>query len=324
MAEAVPQISVVLRTHRRTELMQRAARSVLAQTFTDLELLIVDDCSGDETRDVVAALADQDDRVRYLETPEPLVLGGRTLNFGIEHARGRLLTFLDDDDWWEPEKLEVQYGLLTPGVGLVTCGVRRIDSSSGEEASRWVPEREGSVYWESLGQSGEIFGPPSAVLIPRAVLDEVGLFREDMPRGACQELFRRIARDHQLACAPSLLLNYLVHSNSITSMNSVVDFQKDVDSRRIKLQSIESDIAQLPETYGNELRQIAVSALCSGDRDSLLFALERIEEAGLVVRSAALLRLAAANPAVFGVLSPLGRQVLMARRRRHRLSAAGG
>lgn len=101
----MPVISVITPTYNRGYLIGRAIESVLAQTFTDFELIIVDDCSSDETPEIVSAVADP--RVSYVRLPE-----NRGANFARAHAvrmaKGEYCAFLDSDDYWAPHKLETQ------------------------------------------------------------------------------------------------------------------------------------------------------------------------------------------------------------------------
>jgi glycosyltransferase involved in cell wall biosynthesis len=117
-----PRVSVVLPTHDRAELLAAAAESVLAQTFGDLELLVIDDGSRDATPDVVAALRAADDRVRGVRLASA---GGAPAarNAGLAASAGALVAYCDDDDVWLPTKLAAQVAVFDrePGVVLVSC-----------------------------------------------------------------------------------------------------------------------------------------------------------------------------------------------------------
>ena len=118
----LPKVSVVIPTHDRAHLVGRAIRSVLAQTFQDFEIIVVDDCSVDNTKEVVQSLADS--RIRYLR--HEINRGGSAArNTGIGAARGEWIAFLDSDDEWLPKKLEKQlemgYTTDLSNVGAVIC-----------------------------------------------------------------------------------------------------------------------------------------------------------------------------------------------------------
>ena len=128
---ATPKVSVIIPTYNRAGLLPRAVNSVLSQTYDDYEIIIVDDCSTDNTRDVIAAFTD----------PRVLSIRHQTnrrqsasINTGISNARGEYIAFLDDDDEWLPAKLEKQVAILdssSSNVGLVYCWMDMIEDSTG-------------------------------------------------------------------------------------------------------------------------------------------------------------------------------------------------
>jgi glycosyltransferase involved in cell wall biosynthesis len=121
-----PLVSVIMPTYRRPALLRRSILSVLAQTYSNFELIVVDDCSPDETPEVVKAFTDP--RLRYIRRTQ----NGRAAlarNDGIAAARGSFIAFQDDDDIWLPHKLERQVAALLaapPEVGLVLCSYLRM------------------------------------------------------------------------------------------------------------------------------------------------------------------------------------------------------
>jgi len=103
-----PKVSVVIPTYNRAEKVRPTIESVLSQTFTDLEVIVVDDGSSDGTREILGRV--YGDRIRYLFQNNQGVSGAR--NKGITEARGEWIAFLDSDDLWEPDKLERQFEAL--------------------------------------------------------------------------------------------------------------------------------------------------------------------------------------------------------------------
>ena len=100
-----PLVSVIMPAYNAERFIEAAVRSVMAQTVTDWELLILDDGSKDNTAAVAAKMASEDDRIRFL--PNEANMGvARTRNRGFELCRGRFVALLDSDDIWLPEKLE--------------------------------------------------------------------------------------------------------------------------------------------------------------------------------------------------------------------------
>jgi glycosyltransferase involved in cell wall biosynthesis len=104
---AAPEVSIILPTYNRADTIGRAVQSVLAQTFEDWELVVVDDGSSDGTQEVLAGI---DPRIRVLRQANAGV--GAARNTGLAAARGRLLTFLDSDDGWLPHFLELTTSFL--------------------------------------------------------------------------------------------------------------------------------------------------------------------------------------------------------------------
>jgi len=137
----MPTVSVVIPTYNRAELLTRAIDSVLAQTYDDFELLVVDDGSTDDTEAVVTAY--DDDRVRYL-AHETNRGANPARNTGIEAAEGEFVAFLDSDDEWRPRKLEAQLDRLeeVKDESKESDSAEDSDSSSGSESSdpddEWV------------------------------------------------------------------------------------------------------------------------------------------------------------------------------------------
>jgi glycosyltransferase involved in cell wall biosynthesis len=191
MAGHAPLVSVILPTHNRSGLLVRAIRSVLGQTYANLELIVVDDASTDDTADVVQSFGDA--RLRYLRLDRNS-RAAAARNVGIRAARGELLAFQDDDDEWLPQKLERQVAAMAKApadVGLILCSFRRVDES-GES-------RFGSHAWErnldfALCPSYNDFSLISTPnwLLKREVLTRAGLFDERLKSLDDWELALRI------------------------------------------------------------------------------------------------------------------------------------
>lgn len=186
-----PQVSVVIPTHNRAHLLRRAIASVLRQTFTDFEVLVVDDASTDGTGTVVANFRDR--RIRLL----PLSTRGgpsRARNDGMQAARGDLIALLDSDDEWLPSKLERQVSRLRqssdPERTLVYCLYARRDALTGRTV---VPPRiapEGSCFADLT--RGWTF-VTSAALVPRSALLATGGFDERLAIGEDHDLWLQLA-----------------------------------------------------------------------------------------------------------------------------------
>jgi glycosyltransferase involved in cell wall biosynthesis len=135
-------VSVVIPTHNRAHIIGKAVRSALAQTYRNLEVVVADDGSTDDTRTVIESLGP---RVRYVRQANAGVSAAR--NFGMRHARGEFIAFLDSDDAWHPWKVEAQVAALHRhrDAGLVWTDMAAIDGADEIVAERYL-RRMYSVY----------------------------------------------------------------------------------------------------------------------------------------------------------------------------------
>jgi glycosyltransferase involved in cell wall biosynthesis len=186
-----PLVSVVIPTYNRHALLVEALQSVLAQTYENLEIIVIDDGSTDGTGSYVRGL--ESDRVSYV-TVDHTGSPGAARNEGIKRASGKYIAFLDSDDWWTaPHKTEVQVEALES------------DSSLDFVASDWynVPAREGEPPRLRLSQpevltfAGMLRSCPvnnSSVLIRKEAVDAVGLQDETLATCQDREYWLRVLR----------------------------------------------------------------------------------------------------------------------------------
>ena len=187
----MPKVSVIIPTYNRAEKVVRAISSVLNQTFSDFEVIVIDDGSDDGTEKAVARLKGP---IKYLVHSANLGVSAAR-NTGIKHSNAPFIAFLDSDDHWLPEKLNVQMKFFETNSQMVACQTEEIWIRNG----RRVNPRK--IH---LKPSGDIFAPslklclvsPSAVMLRRSVLDEVGLFDESLPACEDYDLWLRIACRH--------------------------------------------------------------------------------------------------------------------------------
>ncbi|HEX7049407.1 MAG TPA: glycosyltransferase family A protein [Longimicrobiales bacterium] len=172
-------VSVVLPTRNRAHLLARAIGSVRAQTFSDWELIVVDDASTDRTPAVIAECRGSDPRIRGVAVPRPHGVA-EARNRGIARARGRFVAFLDDDDEWLPGKLELQlreFARRGDDVGLVYCRSTYVETSGRERLLPTCDVSDGGARATLLRQN---FLVTPAVLARRELFDLVGGFDSRM------------------------------------------------------------------------------------------------------------------------------------------------
>jgi O-antigen biosynthesis protein len=200
-----PSVSVIVPTYQRAHCVVRAIESALAQTFTDLEVLVIDDGSTDGTDAAVTSIGDS--RVRYIRLSHNAGVAAAR-NRGMRESRGRYLAFLDSDDIWFPDKLARQIELFEQAddaLGLVYGGVERHDGQGTIEATR--PTHRGRLFRQLL-ERNVIHGGGSNVMIPRHVVARVGFFDESLPAIEDYDYWLRIARDHEIDFVDQVVMRY--------------------------------------------------------------------------------------------------------------------
>ncbi len=209
-----PRISVIIPTYNRQDLVVEAIQSVLAQTFTSFEIIVVDDGSTDDT---VARIQPYLDRLTYKKKKNEGVAAAR--NTGIRHALGEFVCFLDSDDLWEPDKLatQIHFADAHPEYALLATEIQGFDVSKramGRNKSATYEIRNGFVAEHLL------FGnwiQTSTVMLRRKCLDEVGWFDEDIGQfGEDWLLWMRVASRFPVYFLPEPLVSYRFHSGRLT------------------------------------------------------------------------------------------------------------
>lgn len=208
-----PFFSVVIATHNRAEMLSEAITSVLNQSFTDFEILVIDDNCTDNSRDIVSALSDS--RISYLvNTRTPGASGAR--NTGIFHAKGNWIAFLDDDDLWLPQKLAVQYEKIVHSsteIGLLFSGYTLVFENGDQKD--WTPSKQGDILLDLLYTN--VVGAFPTVVIRRDLLLMIGGMDETFPSLEDLELHIQIARICRVAFTPEpLALIRTIHEERIT------------------------------------------------------------------------------------------------------------
>ncbi|MCZ7569710.1 MAG: glycosyltransferase [Ardenticatenaceae bacterium] len=195
----VPRVSVIIATYNRETLLPDAIESVFSQTHRDLELIVADDGSTDDTRGLLATYGS---RLRALFLPHA---GSPTpvLNAGIRAARGEFIAFLDSDDVWLPDKLARQLALFDrqPRLGFVYGNLVFLDPD-GTISGPVVPShqlRSGTILRDLVR---DMFVHPSTLVVRRALLDQVGLLEAAAGPVEHYSLLLRLARASEAGCIP--------------------------------------------------------------------------------------------------------------------------
>lgn len=182
-------VSAIITTHNRLELLKRAVESVYAQTYPDIELIVVDDASTDGTKEYCASQSFQTIRIGESRG------GNHARNLGIKAAKGYYVAFLDDDDVWLPEKIEKQVQIIENKDCELVNGGRLVELIEGESVKyiEYLPSQDhcGDMSRKILQA---ICTTTSIILVKRQALLDVGMFDENLKFWQEYELTIRLAQ----------------------------------------------------------------------------------------------------------------------------------
>lgn len=185
-----PAVSVVIPTYNRWPMVGSAVESVLAQSYRHFELIVVDDGSTDGTSTELAKFGSQ---LRYFQQGRSGVAAAR--NLGVRHSRGGLISFLDSDDFWRPDKLKIQVHFMESSAEVQICQTEELWIRNGVRVNPKIKHRKpsGDIFDRSLSLC---LVSPSAVMMTRELFDRSGGFDESLPVCEDYDLWLRIARDY--------------------------------------------------------------------------------------------------------------------------------
>ncbi len=212
----MPLFSIIIPTYNRVTLLTRAIDSVLEQTLNDFELIVVDDHSTDDTESVVNRI--DDSRVLYLVNQRTKGSAGAR-NTGVAKAKAEWIAFLDDDDYWLPEKLEKQYRKIKEAngeLGLVYTLFSEL--KDGVLIKRKGKIIEGWIFWDLLFNN--YIGTASCVAIRKAAIERVDGFDEHFPSKVDTDLYIRIAREYRIGSVREVLVVRDLVANNRISINA--------------------------------------------------------------------------------------------------------
>ncbi|WP_332628464.1 glycosyltransferase family 2 protein [Halalkalibacter flavus] len=214
----IPFFSVVIPTYNRSNLLKEAIDSVLNQSFNDYEIIVVDDYSTDDTKKVISGYSDN--RVKLFMNARSKG-GGGARNTGIYNAMGKWVAFLDDDDYWLPNKLELQYQKilrLEDDVAILYSGYSKFDFENNEEIRRFYPQKRGYIYNDLLYKN--YIGTFSTIAIRRNELLEVEGLDEVLEARQDLDLCIRIAKKNNVDFVNECLVRYRFSNEDRITLNT--------------------------------------------------------------------------------------------------------
>lgn len=278
-----PLVSVIIPAYNAAQFIEETLESVFRQTCTNMEVIVVDDGSTDDTKSRLQAY---DSRIHYIWQPNSGV--GAARNRGIHAASGEYLAFLDADDLWDPEKLRAQLAVATrnPGSGLIACdGVRLYGKDVRPESLLFgaVAERMRTLQLEEI--TGNFYREfiravpifcPSQMLVPRRVATRVGPMATVRNDAEDWDYTLRIAMLFPVTLHRDSLVTWRVHSESrsgtVERRQLVWALWKIQVLKRHRRLCSPEDRALVAERLLGETRNAALGAHSEGRRGNKAFA----------------------------------------------------
>ena len=251
-------VTVVITTYNRADLLPRAVESVLAQTYADYEIIIVDDCSSDDTQDVIATFSDP--RIRSFRHERNRGQSAAR-NTGILNAKGEYIAFLDDDDEYLPANLEARVHRMEkapPEVGLVYGWKDEVDDSTGEVRPHIRHTLEGDLF-EHLLALKYLASTPD-IMVRKSIALEIHGFDERLGNGEDSLFVAQVAQRSHLAVVPEVIANF--HSGH--GHVRMTDLTVEGNLRRyrffkIYLSLFAEELGKRPKVKANVLRRSAMT-----------------------------------------------------------------
>ncbi|MDO4725892.1 MAG: glycosyltransferase [Porphyromonadaceae bacterium] len=239
MKQNNPLISVAMPCYNNAPYVAEAIESMLNQTFTDFELIILDDCSSDNSAEVIKSFTDK--RIVYHRNEQNTGLANN-LNIGLQMARGKLIARMDGDDISLPERLQTQVDFLEahPDIDLCSCGMEMF----GKDNQVWIREPDPEDVKITM-----LFYSPilhASAMWRREAFDRYGLIyrQEAFPAEDYDLWARAVASGCRLANIPQVLYRYRIHGEQVTK----TDDRAKLRNGQIQTEYLKKSLSSLSET----------------------------------------------------------------------------
>lgn len=222
----IPKVTVVLPTYNGEKYIQKSIESIIAQTFTDWELIVVNDCSTDNTVSIVTKYAKIDKRVKVVSNEANQKLP-KSLNIGFEHSRGEYLTWTSDDNYYLPDALEkmVKYLDEYRDFPMVSAGMEFINEKNEISGDLSQFDADKMYYNNCVG---------ACFMYRRTVLDDIGTYDTGMFLVEDYDYWMRVLLHYgQIGHINEILYRYRRHDNSLTATR-MQDIKKQLMILRMK------------------------------------------------------------------------------------------
>src|SRR5271165_1664006 len=216
----MPLVSVIVNVRNGASTLREALDSVMAQTFSDWEVIVWDDCSTDGSANIVARFSDP--RIRYFLSPEETSLGKARDN-AIRQARGEWLAFLDQDDLWLPRKLEIQMALANQNTGIIYGRTLRFYPSGMQrdydQAHEFKPLPEGDIFTQLFTKG--CFIAMSSAVFRRSAIEEIGGIPENIAIVPDYYLYVAVAGRYPARAVQDVVSRYRMHDANMSRLTAI-------------------------------------------------------------------------------------------------------
>jgi glycosyltransferase involved in cell wall biosynthesis len=254
-------VSCVIPTYKRSDMLLRAVKSVLDQTHSNVEVLVVDDnVPNDEySLEVQNKLKTiQDERLHYIQQ-EVHINGAVARNVGIKAAKGQYVAFLDDDDEWLPEKIEKQIDYLANNQDCKGCSCLYTFYKNGEATKKCPPYTNENLQFKILSRSVQMF--TSTIILERDALVESGMFDEELIRHQDLQMLADFAAKNKI----TVLNEYFVKIHKDSDINRP-NTEKTIAVKKVYLNKMKKHIMRFSHKdqkriYGAHYFEVLVQSI---------------------------------------------------------------
>mgnify|MGYP003818737993 CR=1 FL=1 len=208
---SIPLISVIIPTYNRAKMLQRAIKSVLAQDYRHLEIIVVDDASQDNTVEIIKSFKDSRIKIHQLPVNRGVSIAR---NEGIKKSTGEYLAFLDSDDEFMPNKLRKCLDIfqeIKPSPGMVFSNLYTQIDGGGDKQQKIKNVKSDFINLSKF--PGSVFLPPSTWIMTKQSIEKVGYFDQNIKSSEDLDLFARIVRTVPVYFFNEPLVNLYVHKS---------------------------------------------------------------------------------------------------------------
>lgn len=239
-------VSIIIPTFNRGDFLIRAVKSVLNQDFRDWECIIIDDNSLIPAAEILKNIIHQDNRFKIIRNSKNKFIS-ESRNIGIQYSQGNYIAFLDDDDYWHHQKLNLQLDFMKRNnYGVSYCWSIIINKNNKKTFRQ--PFLEGNIF--DLMLADQPLCNCSTLVAKKKILEETGGFNKLLKRGNDGDLLRRLSQYNKIGVLKENLVYYQVNTNNTNiSLNNNIGIKRSLKSYKYRLVLFKKEIKNRPIIY---------------------------------------------------------------------------